>query len=72
MPGAVKDVKYPSKNAPDLVVTSMDSAVNFGFNLFNKRIEACVLRLRGIRQSYVGYRKPRAVSNEQRERARQI
>ncbi len=39
MPGAVKDVKYPSKNAPDFVVTSMDSAVNFGFNLFNKRIE---------------------------------
>ncbi len=39
MPGVVKDVKYPSKNAPDLVVTSMDSAVNFGFNLFNKLIE---------------------------------
>ena len=39
MPDAVKDVKYPSKNAPDLVVTSLDSTVNFGFNLFGKRIE---------------------------------
>lgn len=39
MPEAVKDVKYPSKNAPDLVITSLDSTVNFGFNYFDKRIE---------------------------------
>lgn len=39
MPEAVKDVKYPSKNAPDLVITSLDSIVNFGFNLFSKRID---------------------------------
>lgn len=39
MPEEVKDVKYPSKNAPDLIVTSLDSTVNFGFNLFRKLIE---------------------------------
>lgn len=39
MPKAVKDVKYPSKNAPDLVITSLDSTVNFGFNIFNELIE---------------------------------
>lgn len=39
MPEAVKNVKYPSKNAPDFVVTSLDSTVNFGFNLFGKQIE---------------------------------
>lgn len=34
MPELVKDIKYPSKLAPEVVITSLDSTVNFGFNLF--------------------------------------
>lgn len=33
MPEFVKNVKYPSKAAPDFIVTSLDSTVNLGFNL---------------------------------------
>ena len=33
MPDIVKDVKYPSKNAPDYIITSLSSMVNFGFNI---------------------------------------
>lgn len=33
MPDSVKDVKYPSKNAPDVIMTSLDSTINIGFNL---------------------------------------
>lgn len=33
MPDMVKEMKYPSKNAPDFVITSLDSMVNFGFNV---------------------------------------
>ncbi len=33
MPDVVKDVKYPSKNAPEYIVTSLDSLVNFAFNI---------------------------------------
>lgn len=40
MPDMVKDMKYPSKNAPDLVVTSLDSKVNFGFNILPLIMEA--------------------------------
>lgn len=40
MPDMVKDMKYPSKNAPDLVVTSLDSKVNFGFNILPLLMEA--------------------------------
>lgn len=40
MPDMVKDMKYPSKNAPDLVVTSLDSKVNFGFNILPVLMEA--------------------------------
>ena len=32
MPQKVKDVKYPSKNAPSVLLTNLDTAVNFGFN----------------------------------------
>lgn len=39
MPKEVKDVKYPSKNAPDFVITSLDSTVNFGFNVFQEQLE---------------------------------
>ena len=35
MPDLVKDMKYPSKNAPDLIITSLDSMVNFGFNILS-------------------------------------
>lgn len=33
MPDIVKDVKYPSKDAPDYIITSLSSMVNFGFNI---------------------------------------
>lgn len=33
MPDVVKDVKYPSKNAPEYIVTSLDSLVNYAFNI---------------------------------------
>lgn len=33
MPEFVKNLKYPSKSAPYFIVTSLDSIVNFGFNL---------------------------------------
>lgn len=39
MPEMVKDMKYPSKSAPDLIITSLDSIVNFGFNILPILIE---------------------------------
>ena len=39
MPDVVKDVKYPSKNAPDYIITSLDSMVNFGFNILPVSLE---------------------------------
>jgi len=33
MPDLVKEMKYPSHNAPDFIVTSLDSMVNFAFNI---------------------------------------
>lgn len=39
MPNIVKDMKYPSKNAPEFIVTSLDSMVNFGFNILPICIE---------------------------------
>ena len=33
MPDSVKRVKYPSKDAPAFILTSLDSTVNIGFNL---------------------------------------
>lgn len=39
MPDMVKDMKYPSKNAPDLMITSLDSTVNFGFNILPLLLE---------------------------------
>jgi len=33
MPDQVRDMKYPSRNAPDFIVTILDSTVNFGFNV---------------------------------------
>lgn len=39
MPDLVKDTKYPSKNAPDFVITSIDSIVNFGFNVLPDILE---------------------------------
>ena len=38
MPDLVKDMKYPSKNAPDFI-TSLDSMVNFGFNILSVSME---------------------------------
>lgn len=39
MPDMVKNMKYPSKNAPDFIVTSLDSMVNFCFNIFPVLLE---------------------------------
>ena len=39
MPDLVRDMKYPSKNAPDLIITSLDSMVNFGFNILRVPME---------------------------------
>lgn len=39
MPDMVKDMKYPSKNAPDFMITSLDSTVNFGFNILPVLLE---------------------------------
>lgn len=39
MSDLVKDMKYPSKNAPDLIITSLDSMVNFGFNILSVSME---------------------------------
>lgn len=33
MPDRVKEVKYPYKNAPKIIITSLDSTVNFAFNI---------------------------------------
>lgn len=40
MPDMVKEMKYPSQNAPDFVITSLDSMVNFGFNVLPVVLEA--------------------------------
>ncbi len=39
MPDIVKDVKYPSKDAPDYIITSLSSMVNFGFNILPVLLE---------------------------------
>lgn len=39
MPDMVRDVKYPSKNAPDFIITSLDGTVNFGFNILRVLLE---------------------------------
>lgn len=39
MPDMVKESKYPSQYAPDFVVTSLDSMVNFGFNVLSVILE---------------------------------
>ena len=39
MQETVKNVKYPSRNAPDFIVTSLDTTVNFGFNVLPVRLE---------------------------------
>lgn len=39
MPDQVRDMKYPSRNAPDFIVTSLDSTVNFGFNVLPVQLE---------------------------------
>lgn len=39
MPDIVKDVKYPSKDAPDYIITSLSSMVNFGFSILPVLLE---------------------------------
>lgn len=40
MPNMVKEMKYPTQNAPDFIVTSLDSMVNFAFNILPVVLEA--------------------------------
>lgn len=40
MPDLVKDIKYASQNAPDFIITSLDSTVNFAFNILPVQLEA--------------------------------
>lgn len=39
MPKSVREIKYPSTNAPDFIITSLDSTVNFGFNILPVQLE---------------------------------
>ena len=39
MPDQVREVKYPSLNAPDFIITSLDSTVNFCFNILPVQLE---------------------------------
>ncbi len=39
MPDQVRDIKYPSRNAPEFIITSLDSTVNFGFNVLSVRLD---------------------------------
>lgn len=34
MPEEVKNIKYPSRQAPEFIITNLESTVNIGFNLF--------------------------------------
>ena len=37
MPETIKQIKYPSKFAPDFIMTSLDSMVNFSFNILAEK-----------------------------------
>ena len=39
MPPQVKDIKYPSKEAPDVILTSLSSTINIGFSKLEIIIE---------------------------------
>lgn len=39
MPASVKNVKYPYKDAPEIIITSLDSTVNFAFNFLSSQPE---------------------------------
>lgn len=39
MPQQVKDIKYPSKQAPEIILTSLDSMINVGFNLLSMTLQ---------------------------------
>ena len=39
MPLGIAKIKYPSEQRPQIIKTSMDTTVNFAFNLFNMAIE---------------------------------
>lgn len=54
MPEIVKDVKYPSKYAPDFIMTSLDRKVNFCFNLLpvqDGNIKAMSMQFQNILQN---------------------
>jgi hypothetical protein len=37
MPETIKEIKYPSKFAPDFIMTSLDSMINFSFNILDEK-----------------------------------
>ena len=39
MPSEIAKIKYPSEQRPQIIKTSMDTTINFAFNLFNVVIE---------------------------------
>ena len=38
MPETIKEIKYPSKFAPDFIMTSLDSMINFSFNILDEKM----------------------------------
>ena len=49
MPSAIVKLKYPSEQRPQIIKTSLDTAVNFTFSLFNQELEESQVG-RGIEQ----------------------
>ncbi len=47
MPVEIKNMKYPSKEAPEWIVTSLDTTVNFCFNVLPISLEADSIRVLG-------------------------
>ncbi len=48
MPDSIKCVKYPSREAPAFILTSLDSTVNFAFNLLPVVLEEKETELMGV------------------------
>lgn len=49
MPSSIVKLKYPSEQRPQIIKTSLDTAVNFTFSLFNQKFEESQIK-RGIEQ----------------------
>ena len=49
MPESVKQVKYPAKRAPEYILTSLDTTVNFCFNRIPAELEDGALQNMSLR-----------------------